>query len=153
MQWLKSYFDSHSNGQNLNYDAAARRAGSKTGGVKGASGKARVPLSSTTTIGNVNRAAPVRSASVSKKDPGTRQFGQAVAVPASVASSGSQDSGMAAQVQEAAEQACLACHCILLQLLVACVPCHLVMHMTAAHRLTFVSTLSFNVSYHCCKAL
>ncbi|KAL0041753.1 hypothetical protein WJX79_003445 [Trebouxia sp. C0005] len=32
MQWLKSYFDSHSNGQNLNYDAAARRAASKTGG-------------------------------------------------------------------------------------------------------------------------
>lgn len=158
MQWLKSYFDSHSNGQNLNYDAAARRAASKTGGVKGASGKARVPLSSTTTVANVNRAAPVRSASISKKDPGTRQFGQAVAVPASAASSGSQDSGMAAQVQEAAEQACLGCHCMFaaLHCYIAshcCVPCHLVMHISAAHGLTFVSTLSFNASYHCCKAL
>ena len=110
MQWLKSYFDSHSNGQNLNYDAAARRAASKTGGVKGSSGKARVPLSSTITTANVNGAGPVRSASISKKNPGTRQFGQAVAVPAAAVSSGSQDTGMAAQVQEAAEQACLGCY-------------------------------------------
>lgn len=112
MQWLKSYFDSHSNGQNLNYDAAARRAASKTGGVKGASGKARVPLSSATTTANVNGAAPVRSASISKKNPGTRQFGQAVAVPATAVGSGSQDTGMAAQVQEAAEQARLGCYCM-----------------------------------------
>ena len=107
MQWLKSYFDSHSNGQNLNYDAAGRRAASKTGGVKGASGKARVPLSSATTTANVNGAAPVRSASMSKKLPGTRQFGQAVAAPAAAVSSNSQDTGMAAQIQEATEQACL----------------------------------------------
>lgn len=107
MQWLKSYFDSHSNGQNLNYDAAARRAASKTGGVKGTSGKPRVPLSSANTTASVNGAAPVRSASISKKNPGTRQFGQAVAAPATVSSSSSsQDIGMAAQVQEAAEQAC-----------------------------------------------
>lgn len=111
MQWLKSYFDSHSNGQNLNYDAAARRAASKTGGVRGASGKARVPLSSATTTANVNGAAPVRNASISKKNPGTRQFGQAVAAPAAAVSSGSQDTGMAAQVQEAAEQARLGCCC------------------------------------------
>lgn len=105
MQWLKSYFDSHSNGQNLNYDAAARRAASKTGGVKGTSGKPRVPLSSANTTASVNGAAPVRSASISKKNPGTRQFGQAVAAPATVSSSSSsQDIGMAAQVQEAAEQ-------------------------------------------------
>ena len=103
MQWLKSYFDSHSNGQNLNYDAAARRAASKTGGVKGASGKARIPLSSATT----NGAAAARSTSISKKNPGSRQFGQAVAAPAASVSSGAQDTAMAAQVQEAAEQACL----------------------------------------------
>ena len=104
MQWLKSYFDSHSNGQNLNYDAAARRASSKTGGVKGASGKQRVPLSSAATTANINGAAPARSASIAKKNPGTRQFGQAVGSAASVSSSGSQETGMAAQVQEAAEQ-------------------------------------------------
>ncbi|KAL3131145.1 hypothetical protein ABBQ38_000450 [Trebouxia sp. C0009 RCD-2024] len=104
MQWLKSYFDSHSNGQNLNYDAAARRAASKTGGVKGSSGKARIPLSSATTTANVNGAVPARSTSISKKNPGTRQFGQAVAAPAAAVSSGSQDTAMAAQVQEAAEQ-------------------------------------------------
>ena len=104
MQWLKSYFDSHSNGQNLNYDAAARRANSKTGGVKGSSGKPRMPLSSAATTANMNGAAPVRSASISKRNPGTRQFGQAVGSAASVSSSGSQDTGMAAQVHEAAEQ-------------------------------------------------
>ena len=118
MQWLKSYFDSRSNGQNLNYDAAARRAASKTGGVKGTSGKPRVPLSSATTTASVNGAAPVRSASISKKNPGTRQFGQAVAASTAVSSSSSssQDVGIAAQVQEAAEQACdslLWLHCLL----------------------------------------
>ncbi len=104
MQWLKSYFDSHSNGQNLNYDAAARRAASKTGGVKAASNKQRVPLSSAATTASMNGAAPARSTSISKKTPGTRQFGQAVGSAASVSSSGSQDTGMAAQVQEATEQ-------------------------------------------------
>jgi len=104
MQWLKSYFDSHSNGQNLNYDAAARRAASKTGGVKGASNKQRVPLSSAATTASMNGAAPARSTSISKKTPGTRQFGQAVGSAVSVSSSGSQDTGMAAQVQEATEQ-------------------------------------------------
>lgn len=112
MQWLKSYFDSHSNGQNLSYDAAARRAASKTGGVKGASGKARIPLSSATTTASMNGAAPARSSSVSKKNPGTRQFGQAVAAPAAAVSSSSQDTAMAAQVQEAAEQACLRASCL-----------------------------------------
>lgn len=104
MQWLKSYFDSHSNGQNLNYDAAARRAASKTGGVKGASNKQRIPLSSAATTASMNGAAPARSTSISKKTPGTRQFGQAVGSAASVSSSGSQDTAMAAQVQEATEQ-------------------------------------------------
>lgn len=104
MQWLKSYFDSHSNGQNLNYDAAARRAASKTGGVKGASTKQRIPLSSAATTASMNGAAPARSTSISKKAPGTRQFGQAVGSAASVSSSGSQDTAMAAQVQEVTEQ-------------------------------------------------
>ena len=104
MQWLKSYFDSHSNGQNLNYDAAARRAASKTGSVKGASNKQRIPLSSAATTASMNGAAPARSTSISKKIPGTRQFGQAVGSAASVSSSGSQDTSMAAQVQEATEQ-------------------------------------------------
>ena len=34
MQWFKRYFDAQA-GQDLQYDAAARRAGSKTGDVKG----------------------------------------------------------------------------------------------------------------------
>lgn len=104
MQWLKSYFDSHSNGQDLHYDAAARRAASKTGGVKGASARQRVPLSSAATTASMNGAAPARSASISKKNPGTRQFGQAAGSAASNSNSGLQDTGMAAQVQEATEQ-------------------------------------------------
>lgn len=108
MQWLKSYFDSHCNGQNLGYDAAGRRAASKTGGVKGASGKPRVPLASAATAAGVNGAAapaPLRSAAASKKPPGTRQFGQAVQAPAvSVTAGSAVDGDMTAQVQEAAEQ-------------------------------------------------
>lgn len=103
MQWMKSYFDSHCNGQNLNYDAAARRANSKTGGVKGSSGKPRVPLSSAATTANVNSSTtPAKSNPASKKAPGTRQFGQAV-IPNQPAAP---DTAMAAQVQEAAEQVC-----------------------------------------------
>ena len=34
MQWFKRYFDAQA-GQDVQYDAAARRAGSKTGDVKG----------------------------------------------------------------------------------------------------------------------
>ena len=105
MQWLKSYFDSHCNGQNLSYDAAARRAASKTGGVKGASGKPRMPLASAATTANINgAAAPAKTAAMSKKNPGTRQFGQAVQPPPTVSAGASQDAGIAAQVQEAAEQ-------------------------------------------------
>ena len=101
MQWMKSYFDSHCNGQNLNYDAAARRANSKTGGVKGLSGKPRVPLSSAATTANVNSSTtPAKTNAVSKKGPGTRQFGQSVTIHQPAAP----DPAMAAQVQEAAEQ-------------------------------------------------
>lgn len=103
MQWMKSYFDSHCNGQNLNYDAAARRANSKTGGVKGLTGRPRVPLSSAATTANVNSSTtPVKTQPASKKAPGTRQFGQAVTATQSAAT----DNAMAAQVQEAAEQVC-----------------------------------------------
>ena len=108
MQWMKSYFDSHCNGQNLNYDAAARRANSKTGGVKGSSGKPRIPLSSAATTAHVNTVhsstTPAKTGPASKKVPSTRQFGQAVSSAQPVSSSAATDTAMAAQVQEAAEQ-------------------------------------------------
>lgn len=104
MQWMKSYFDSHCNGQNLNYDAAARRANSKTGSVKGAAGKPRIPLSSAATTATVNSSTtPAKSQPASKKAPGTRQFGQAVTATQSAAT----DSALAAQMQEAADQVCI----------------------------------------------
>jgi RP/EB family microtubule-associated protein len=65
MQWFKSYYDSHSGSLDPNYDPQARRAGSKTGGVKGASTSSsatgaaskRAPLSSAASTLNTSRAA------------------------------------------------------------------------------------------------
>lgn len=143
MQWLKSYFDSHCNGQNLSYDAAARRAASKTGGVKGVSGKPRMPLASAATTANINgAAAPVRQASINKKAPGTRQFGQAVQQPAAVSTSVAQDAGIAAQVQEAAEQVpLLPLRSFISRTMVCSLACHLVLALGEGNQQHFAVQL------------
>mmetsp|Transcript_13995 Transcript_13995/g.30263 ORF Transcript_13995/g.30263 Transcript_13995/m.30263 type:complete len:275 (+) Transcript_13995:190-1014(+) len=102
MQWAKSYFDSVTNGAPVsNYDGPSRRATSKTGDVKGASGPAP-KLSNMRQAGDGAARVSGPGAGVAPRKP-LAPSGTNVASPAGKAAAGSELAAQLAEMRSRAE--------------------------------------------------